>query len=163
LLSATAKVWVTNPDVKFVFIGPHTVESQHWFDSTDPRIQYLGKVSNQEKADALAACDVFCMPSMSEILPTVYLEAWSLGKPVVGGHAEGLPELIEGNQAGIAVSQNSDEIANALLRVLQNTELCQQFGRSGQAVVEDQYSVHAVANQLHELYTQIGRERVTHA
>ena len=152
LLNATEKVWATNPEVKFVFIGPHTAESKNWFDRVDPRIQYLGRVSNQEKADALAACDIFCMPSMSEILPTVYLEAWSLGKPVVGGYAEGLPELIEGNHAGIAVSQNSDEIAIALLQVLQNAELGQQYGRSGQAMVKERYSVPAVVNQLHDLY-----------
>ena len=152
LLNATEKVWATNPEVKFVFIGPHTAESKNWFDRVDPRIQYLGRVSNQEKADALAACDIFCMPSMSEILPTVYLEAWSLGKPVVGGYAEGLPELIEGNHAGIAVSQNSDEIAIALLRILQNADLGQQFGRAGQVMVEELYSVPAVVNQLCDLY-----------
>jgi phosphatidyl-myo-inositol dimannoside synthase len=152
LLNATEKVWATNPEVRFIFIGPHTAESTHWFDGIDPRIQYLGRVSNQEKADALAACDVFCMPSMSEILPTVYLEAWSLGKAIVGGHAEGLPELIEGNQAGIAVSQNPREIAIALLRILQDPELGQQFGRSGQAMVAARYSVPAIVNQLRNLY-----------
>ena len=152
LLNATEKVWATNPEVKFVFIGPHTTESKNWFGRVDPRIQYLGRVSNQEKADALAACDVFCMPSMSEILPTVYLEAWSFGKPVVGGYAEGLPELIEGNHAGIAVPQNSDKIAIALLQILQNAELGQQFGRSGQVMVEERYSVPAVVNQLCNLY-----------
>jgi phosphatidyl-myo-inositol dimannoside synthase len=155
LLNATEKVWAQNPEVRFVLIGPHTAESTHWFDNIDSRIQYLGKVSNQEKADALAACDVFCMPSMSEILPTVYLEAWSLGKAIVGGHAEGLPELIEGNHAGIAVSQNTDEIATALLKILQNSELYQEFGRSGQKMVEERYSVPAVVHQLFSLYTAL--------
>ena len=158
LLSSIGEVWKTNPEVRFIFIGPHTVESQTWFDKVDPRVQYLGKVSHQEKADALAACDVFCMPSMSEILPTVYLEAWSYGKPVVGGYAEGLPELIENNRAGIAVPQRSDDIAQALLRIIQNPELCQQMGRSGQALVETQYSVPAVVQQLQNLYNGLQKE-----
>lgn len=152
LLKATQKVWEINPQVRFVFIGPHTVDSQHWFDQIDDRIQYLGRVSQQEKADALAACDVFCMPSMSEILPTVYLEAWSLGKPVIGGYAEGLPELIEGNHAGIAVSQDSNEIAAAIVKVIQDSAFGKELGRSGQALVEAQYSVPAVVNQLRYLY-----------
>ena len=160
LLDATKKVWTINPEVRFIFIGPHTTESKNWFDGVDPRIQYLGRVSNQEKANALAACDVFCMPSMSEILPTVYLEAWSLGKPVVGGYAEGLPELIESNHAGIAVPQNSDEIAIALLRVLQDDELRQQFGRSGQIMVGERYSVTAVVNQLRSLYEVLQGEQI---
>ena len=158
LLSAIGEVWKTNPEVRFIFIGPHTAESQTWFDEVDPRVQYLGKVSHQEKADALAACDVFCMPSMSEILPTVYLEAWNYGKPVVGGYAEGLPELIEKNHVGIAVPQRSDDIATALLRIIQNPELGQQMGRSGKELVETQYSIPAVAQKLHDLYTQISKE-----
>ncbi len=155
LLAATEQVWEKLPGARFIFIGPHTAESQAWFETIDPRVMYLGRVSQQEKADALAACDVFCMPSMSEILPTVYLEAWSYGKAVVGGYAEGLPELIEGNGAGIAVSQNADDIAAALTRVLQDVDLREAFGRSGQQLVENQYSVLSVVNQLHKLYAQL--------
>ncbi len=155
LLAATEQVWQQIPAARFVFIGPPTVESQQWFENSDSRVMSLGRVSHQEKADALAACDVFCMPSMSEILPTVYLEAWSYGKPVVGGYAEGLPELIEGNHAGIAVTQNSDDIAAALTRVLQNTSLREAFGRSGQQLVERDYSVLSVVRQLEHVYERL--------
>jgi phosphatidyl-myo-inositol dimannoside synthase len=162
LLASMEKVWAQVPNAQFLFIGPHTVESQDWFKNNDPRLKYLGRVSQQEKADALAACDVFCMPSMSEILPTVYLEAWSYGKPVVGGYADGLPELIEGNGAGIAVSQNSDDIAAALTRVLQDVELREAFGRSGRHLVESQYSVTSVVRQLEHLYETLSyRERTS--
>ncbi|NJL41029.1 MAG: glycosyltransferase family 4 protein [Leptolyngbyaceae cyanobacterium SM1_4_3] len=88
ILESTQQVWKTAPDARFIFIGPSTPESETWFKDADVRILYLGKVSNQEKANALAACDVFCMPSTSEILPTVYLEAWSYKKPVIGGKAK---------------------------------------------------------------------------
>ena len=159
LLGATEEIWRTNPEVRFIFIGPHTAESPAWFDKVDSRIQYLGKVSNQEKADAMSACDVFCMPSMSEILPTVYLEAWSYGKPVVGGYADGLPELIEDNHAGIAVPQRSDDIATALLRIIQHPDLAQQMGRSGKELVETQYSVPAVVQQLRRLYHKVQQEK----
>jgi phosphatidylinositol alpha-1,6-mannosyltransferase len=91
LLSAAHQVWQTIPNAHFVFVGPDTPESLEWFENADPRIHYLGKVSDQEKADAIAACDIFCMPSLFEILPTVYLEAWSYSKPVIGGKAQGCP------------------------------------------------------------------------
>jgi phosphatidyl-myo-inositol dimannoside synthase len=155
LLAATQQVWDQIPDARFVFIGPTTPESEEWFANVDSRVMALGRVSQQEKADALAACDVFCMPSMSEILPTVYLEAWSYGKPVVGGYAEGLPELIEGNGAGIAVSQKPDDIAAALIRLLQSSDLREEFGRSGQQLIEKKYSTASVTQQLFQLYTQV--------
>ena len=147
------------PEVQFVFIGPGSEEELRVFDNTPSNVHYLGKVSAQEKADAVAACDVFCMPSMSEILPTVYLEAWSLGKPVVGGQAHGLPELIEGNDAGVAAEQNGEAVANAIISVLANPESAVRYGANGAALVAAKYSVDAVTTQLLDLYETVRNER----
>ena len=147
------------PGVQFVFIGPGSNEEVRVFDNTPANVHYLGKVSAQEKADALVACDVFCMPSMSEILPTVYLEAWSIGKPVVGGRAHGLPELIEGNEAGLAAEQNGAAVAAAIISVLTNTEMAERYGANGKALVAAKYSVPAVTSQLLQLYETVRNER----
>ncbi len=152
VLQATARVWEQVPETRFVFIGPASPSEAAAFEGCDPRIRYLGKVSLQEKADALAACDVFCMPSMSEILPTVYLEAWSYSKPVVGGMAHGLPELVEGNGAGLAASQEPEAVSRALLRLLCDPELRACMGARGKAKVEHDYSIPAVAGALAALY-----------
>lgn len=147
------------PGVQFVFIGPGSDEEVRVFDNTPANVHYLGKVSAQEKADAVAACDVFCMPSMSEILPTVYLEAWSLGKPVVGGRAHGLPELIQGNDCGIAAEQSGTAVATGIISVLTNTELAVRYGANGKALVAAKYSVPAVTAQLLDLYKTVCDER----
>ncbi len=154
ILDAVEAVWKTAPQTHFVFIGPPSPEAANWFPPSggDGRIHYLGKVSAQEKGDALAACDIFCMPSVSEILPTVYLEAWSLGKPVVGGMARGLPELVEGGGGGVCVSPEGAAVADALLDLLQNPDRRRQFGARGQALVAEKYSVTGVTNQLETLY-----------
>jgi phosphatidyl-myo-inositol dimannoside synthase len=162
LRSATQEIWRNVPNARIVFIGPSTVESAGWFENCDSRILYLGKVSQQEKADALSACDVFCMPSLSEILPTVYLEAWSYGKPVIGGYAAGLPDLIEGNGAGLAVPQQSDAIAAAIVRILHEPELGRNFGEAGQKLVEIRYSVKSIVEQLEALYLNVIAMQVNH-
>lgn len=147
------------PGVQFVFIGAGSNQELRVFENAPRNVHYLGKVSAQEKADALASCDVFCMPSMSEILPTVYLEAWSLGKPVVGGRAHGLPELIEGNEAGLAVEQNGDAVAAAIISILTNVETAERYGANGKALVGAKYSVRAVTSQLLQLYETVHNER----
>lgn len=152
LLEATKQVWQQHPETRFVFIGPQLAESATWFDQVDSRILYLGKVSHQEKADALAACNIFCMPSLSEILPTVYLEAWSYKKPVIGGRAEGLPALVEDNQAGISVSQDPTEIAQAIVTLMDHPDLSDRYGQMGQALIDREYKVEAVVKRLETLY-----------
>ena len=155
ILEATSHVWNVIPQAHFIFIGPHSKESTEWFNDTDPRILYLGKVSLQEKADALAACNIFCMPSMSEILPTVYLEAWSYGKPVIGGEAIGLPELVEGNHAGIAVKQDPNYISKAIIKLLLDPKLADHYGSSGKNLVENKYTNEVVISSLESIYKRL--------
>ena len=155
VLASAPLVWEREPETRFVFIGPASPSEAEAFDGVDKRIAYLGKVSAQEKADALAACDVFCMPSLSEILPTVYLEAWSLKKPVVGGMAHGLPELVEQSGGGLAVGQDGEAVSGALLRLLGDKALQKRMGETGHDLVESRYSVAAVTTALENLYRDL--------
>lgn len=155
LVQAASLVWETRPDVHFVFIGPASEDERRIFTGADARLHYLGRVSDQEKADAYAACDVFCMPSRHEILPAVYLEAWSYGKPVVGGPAPGLWELIEGNQAGIVVAQQPEAIAKGLLQLLQAPDWARHLGENGRRLVQQRYTREALVDTLEQIYSEL--------
>ncbi len=155
LLAAAPLIWERFPETRFAFIGPGNEIETAIFDGADPRIRYLGRVAEQTKADALAGCDVFAMPSVSEILPTVYLEAWSFGKPVVGGTAHGVPELVEGNRAGITAGQTAASVADAVCRLLGDPALARELGENGRRLVEEQYSVAAVSGALERLYEEV--------
>jgi phosphatidylinositol alpha-1,6-mannosyltransferase len=159
VLAAMNGVWAAVPTARFVFIGPASPAEAASFAGPDARSVYLGKVSAQEKADALAACDVFCMPSMSEILPTVYLEAWTYGKPVVGGRAQGLPDLVEGQGGGIAASQDGPAVAAALVVLLGDPDRRRRLGEAGRRLVERHYAVPAVTAQLLALYESVRHDR----
>ena len=160
LLEAAPEIWKHTPEARLVFAGPAAPAEAAAFENADPRILFLGRCSDQEKSDALASCDLFCMPSTSEILPTVYLEAWSYGKPIVGGRAPGLPELIEGSGGGVAVEQNPDAVAEAVLRFLTDPALRQRCGQRGQELVAENYSVEAVTGQLETLYQEFTQPHV---
>jgi len=159
VLAAAPLVWRQLPSARFVFAGPGTPAEQATFAGTDPRVTYLGTVSHQEKADALAASDLFCMPSMSEILPTVYLEAWSYAKPVVAGRAHGVPELVEGCGGGLAAGQEPGELSAAILKLLGDADRRAQAGEAGRAQVREQYSPAAVCDALEQLYRDVGPRR----
>jgi glycosyltransferase involved in cell wall biosynthesis len=155
VLDAAELVWAKHPEARFLFIGPSTPESADWFRGVDPRILHLGPVTLQEKADALSACDLFCMPSISEILPTVYLEAWSYGKPVIGGTAEGLAELVEGNGAGLTVPQQPTVISRAIEALLESPDRRARMGQRGRALVDRCYSLRAVVDAHQQLYRSL--------
>jgi glycosyltransferase involved in cell wall biosynthesis len=78
---------------------------------------------------------------------------------VVGGRAHGLPELIQGNEAGLAAEKNVAALAAAIIIVLTNTEMAERYGANGKALVAAKYSVRAVTSQLLQLYETVRNER----
>jgi glycosyltransferase involved in cell wall biosynthesis len=160
LLRSAAHIWRDLPDTHLLFAGPARARELRWFSARrDDRIRHLGLINEQEKADALAACDLFCMPSRFEVLPAVYLEAWAYGRAVVGGTAYGLRELIEGNGAGVTVEQDPERIAAHLVALLRDEPRRRAMGARGRALVERRFSVEALARCTEGVYAEVSGPR----
>jgi len=72
------------------------------------------------------------MPSKSESFGLVYLEAWNYSKPVIGCRIKAVTELIFDGHDGLLVEYgNISTLSNALIKLLQNNELCIQIGQNG--------------------------------
>lgn len=108
----------------------------------------IGPCDEQQKADALAACDVFCMPSDGESLGISYLEAWANRKPVVAGMAPAVAELVQDGTTGFRVANDADAISATLIRVLQDAELRRRLGDAGHALQRAKFTWEAAA-ELH--------------
>lgn len=80
-LPEALEIWVASD-------GPQTVELQRRF--RDPRIQWLGRITDAEKARRLRGADIFCAPSLSgESFGVVLLEAMAAGAAVVASNLPG--------------------------------------------------------------------------
>jgi len=157
ILASVEIIWERHPDTYFIFIGPKEKEldSDPFLHYNDRRILDIGRVNEFEKTSALAACDIFCMPSVSEILPTVFLEAWSFAKPVIGGDIPTLRELISDGKDGFIVPQSPEAIAKAILKLLDNESLAQEMGMSGQQKVLQNYTQEKIASKMETLYNSL--------
>lgn len=97
-----------------------------------------------DPAEVFAAFDVFCLPSHREGLPTVVLEAWATGIPVVVSDCTGIRDLVVDGQTGVVVPTGDhcalaaglrgvlgDEALGARLRAAGRDEVEQHFDRTG--------------------------------
>ena len=156
LLEAAPQVWQSFPEVHFVFIGPPVGLSEKLFAAfSDPRIHRLGTVNLQTKTDALAACDLLCVPSMQESFGGVYTEAWSFQKPVVGGRIPAIADVIADGQDGLLVNQRADEIADALCMLLRNPSLAREMGMAGYAKVQKYFTWMQLAAKTERIYRHL--------
>jgi glycosyltransferase involved in cell wall biosynthesis len=134
VLAAAPLVWARWPDACFVFIGPRTRHSERVFAAqSDPRIVELGIVGLEDKTSALAACDVFCMPSSQESFGGVFVEAWLMGKPVIGGDIPAVREVIADGEDGFLVSPDPAQIADRITALLADPAVAQRMAEAGRS------------------------------
>jgi len=85
-------------------------------------------------AVALDGASLLVLPSVSEGLPRVVMEAFARGRAVVGARAGGIPDIVEDGVSGILVAAGDPEaLANGLVRVLAEPELAQTLGAGARA------------------------------
>jgi glycosyltransferase involved in cell wall biosynthesis len=159
LLASAPKVWEKHPETSFVFMGPHYNDSQRQLASlNDPRVVDIPRVDAMDpiKASALAAADVFALPSRQEGIGGVYIEAWAMGKPVICCR---IPFLtVEDGVDGVMVDQDPGEIATRVGEFLDRPELARSMGAAGRAKVEREYSWEAIVAKVERFYRETPRQ-----
>lgn len=131
LVEAWPKVVEAIPEAVLLLGGPGETGK---LDLPTGSFRNLGILDEQEKADALAACDVFCLPSLHESFGIVYSEAWSYAKPVVCGPAPAPREWVEDGITGLWSDGLPQGIAKALITLLADGQLRQKLGTAGQVL-----------------------------
>jgi glycosyltransferase involved in cell wall biosynthesis len=156
MLQAAPLVWEQVPEARFVFVGPRTAESESVFSlHTDARIIELPAVDEVTKSSALAACDVFCMPSTQESLGVVYLEAWCFAKPVIAANIAIAQEVIDDGRNGLLVDQSPESIARATVALLQDPAAAARMGACGQHQVHARYAWEQQVETLSQVYATL--------
>jgi glycosyltransferase involved in cell wall biosynthesis len=155
LLAAAPLVWQKIPEAQFVFIGPAVAYSENYFRNTDPRIYRLGALNLQDKTNALAACTLLCVPSTQESFGGVYTEAWHFAKPVIGCNIPAVAEVIDHGLNGYLVQQDPEQIAEAIIQLLQNSQQAQVMGQNGQEKLQKKYTWQIIADKTEKLYCKL--------
>jgi glycosyltransferase involved in cell wall biosynthesis len=85
-------------------------------------------------AAALDEATVLVLPSFSEGLPRVAMEAFARGRAVVGSRAGGIPDIVEDGASGLLVQPNDPQaLADALVRVLSDRDLAETLAAGARA------------------------------
>ncbi len=108
----------------------------------------------------LAALDVFALPSLTEGLPNVVLEAFAAGVPVVATNVGGTPEVVEDGVSGFLVPAGDPEaMARRLVELLADANLRQRMGQRGRERVRHEFTFAAQAEQYRRLFGTLVRPR----
>lgn len=104
----------------------------------------LGVVDESTKQDALAACNIFALPSEAESFGIVYVEAWKYGKPVITGKAPASQELVRIHKAGLTTDNTTDDIMEKINTLLSNSEMARHLGNNGLMAFRQNYTIEKI-------------------
>lgn len=154
-LLGAARVLEHRRDIQFVFAGPDVRGNGDAFTRAGRNVTWLGPVEEEMRDSLLSACSVLCVPSSRESFGSVVVEAWSCGKPVVGGPAAATRELIDDGVDGFIAPQQPNDIADRLVRVLDDPTLAAEMGCRGKEKVQRRYSWGAIAEAHIGIYEKL--------
>ncbi|MBT0668339.1 glycosyltransferase [Novosphingobium profundi] len=118
----------------------------------DPSVQFVGPLFGEAKAQAYAEADYFVLPSHSEGLPMVVLEAWASGTPVLMTRECNLPEGFASG-AALDCGFEAGDIATCLGKAAaMPIEARERMAASGLALARTRFSEEVVARQWAEAY-----------
>jgi glycosyltransferase involved in cell wall biosynthesis len=113
----------------------------------------LGAVGQDDIRRNYAHADVFCLPSFSEGLPVVVMEAMAMELPVVATGVAGVPELVEDGHSGLLVPPaRVDLLADALEELASDPERRSAMGAAGRRKILAEFRLESSARQLGLLF-----------
>ena len=160
LLNAFLLVKQEIPESRLIVVGPGTrlrKRYERWIEKTGLEdVVFVGYVSNEDKARYYKTADIFCAPATSrESFGIVLLEAMATGKPVVATNIPGYASVVSDGEDGLLVPpQNYQELARALLTLLNDEALRKQMGARGEAKSRE-YSWELVSRRIMDYYLRV--------
>jgi colanic acid/amylovoran biosynthesis glycosyltransferase len=109
------------------------------------------------QSDAFILCSKTADNGDQEGIPTVFMEAQSLGLPCVATKHVGIPEVFPAqSQAFLAQEGNVEEIASAILKLSQcSVEELQIISQAGRTHIENEFALDDQIQALNYLYQQL--------
>jgi len=119
-------------------------------------------IKNPPRDDVISAygeSEFLVLPSQWELSPLVPLESFAFKKPVISTNSHGIPYTVQNNKNGILVEpENSLELSNAIVKLLNDSKLREKLGLSGYNFVNEECNCVSMAKNSLKLYENILEE-----
>ncbi|MBN3040150.1 MAG: glycosyltransferase, partial [Candidatus Omnitrophica bacterium] len=119
-------------------------------------VEFMPAVSTEDLVKEYHKADIVVLPSRSEGLGRILLEAQVAEIPVVGSKQGGIPEaMIDGKTGFLFENLNADDLADKLAELIQSKELRIRLGLAGRDFVQENFSSEALLAKHEAFYEKI--------
>ena len=157
LISAMPKILDGYHDSKLVIAGKggmlDDLKAQVSRMGIDNKVYFTGYLNAKQVQKMYKCADVAVFPSTYEPFGIVALEAMLAGVPTVVSDVGGLNEIVEHGVTGMkSYAGNPNSIADSILTLLYDHQLCNNVAKNAKAEVKRQYNWNKIAQDTHFVY-----------
>lgn len=132
-------VLLANPTARLAIVGAGPAESTLRNELAGLPVEFVGAMTGEALSQAFASADIFVMPSDTETLGFVVLEAMASGLPVVGAQAGGLLDIIRDGVTGFLAPSNDHDMSafsTCVSNLITDTALREEMGQRALAATK---------------------------
>lgn len=150
--------------LRIVGTGPEEDALRALAEQTQCRVSFDGYLTGAALQAAVRSARAVILPSeWYENAPVSVMEAYALGKPVIGANIGGIPELVrEGETGWIFPSRSVDHLADCMRQVEDTPDSdISDFGRAGRHWMSEDFTAEHHRSRLLDIYHGIGLPRLS--
>jgi phosphatidylinositol alpha-mannosyltransferase len=154
------------PDIRVLIAGPG--DSEEVLDKVDPqlrnRVEFLGKISEEDKADFLASVSLYIAPNTGgESFGIILAEAMAGGAAVVASDIPAFADVLgNGKYGALFESENSENLAKVIIDLLRDEAKRGELAAAG-AIHAQRFDWSQVGEEIFEVYelAMVSGQKVT--
>lgn len=159
LIQAMPQILRSFPDYRLVIVGegPQLGQLCRLVSSLsiDKGVDFVGPKSPCEIHEWMQHATLFVLPSVEEGLGVVLLEALASGTPCVATLVGGIPDVVSSDVGILVPPADSDALAGAVLRLLEDRHLWDTMSESARARAVTQFSWEMIGSRLVQIYRNV--------
>ena len=143
------------PDIRVLIAGPG--DSEEVLEKVDPqlrdRVEFLGKISEEDKADFLASVSLYIAPNTGgESFGIILAEAMAGGATVVASNIPAFADVLgDGQYGALFESENSENLAKVIIDLLRDDAKRKELAAAG-AIHAQRFDWGQVGEEIFEVY-----------
>jgi len=159
LVDALEILLADNQDVSADFFGTKEVKELRQYVSErglGEKVRINGWIGEEDKLKALHGCGMLVLPSHTEGVPNVILEAMATKTPIVSTLVGGLKDILrDGENAVIAEPKNPEDLSRKILGVLKDREMAARIAENAYREACEKYDLPVVKSRFQAILDNV--------
>lgn len=164
LIYAWKQIHQQKPDAKLLIVGDGS--ERNFLEDLASKLGIKSSIIfaglRHDLPELISIMEFLVLPSINEGMGKVLIQAAAMGKPSIGSNICGIPDIIKDGKTGLLVpAANPEELADAIVTLLNKTSMIKSFGESSKQWVFEKvdglsrFSKELMIHKLDVLYREL--------